>query len=255
MINKLHFKSLKDLIDNLKQNKNIIGIIQCGSRDCLNEDQNQQGDYDLTIVLNKFITPNITGLHFYVNDIPVDCMIKTIDQFYLQTNNVFDLMHLNGVIIHDTNNEVSKTLDYFIKHNNKVINNQLLIDKFRYKFTHLKYKLFKRLNTNDLTIKYLFNVSFITFIDFYILTRDIQPGKFNLAFKIMQENDNKLFKLVQEYENTTDEKIMFELIDQIFSYVLQPYNGYWKQDEILFRKDINTKKEDEEMLINYIFNK
>ncbi|WP_164919789.1 hypothetical protein [Mesoplasma florum] len=48
---------------------------------------------------------------------------------------------------------------------------------------------------------------------------------------------------------------MFELIDQIFSYMLEPYNGYWKQDEILFRKDINTKKEDEEMLINYIFNK
>ncbi|WP_164703977.1 hypothetical protein [Mesoplasma entomophilum] len=63
-------------------------------------------------------------MHFYVNDIPVDCIIKTINQFYLQTNNVFDLMHLNGVIIHDSNNEVNKALDYFIKHNNEVINNQ-----------------------------------------------------------------------------------------------------------------------------------
>ncbi|ATZ19566.1 hypothetical protein MENTO_v1c04610 [Mesoplasma entomophilum] len=64
MINKLHFKNHKDLIDNLKQNKNIIGIIQCKSRDNLNQDHNQQGDYDLTIVLNKLLEWNITGLRF-----------------------------------------------------------------------------------------------------------------------------------------------------------------------------------------------
>ncbi|WP_164703976.1 hypothetical protein [Mesoplasma entomophilum] len=48
---------------------------------------------------------------------------------------------------------------------------------------------------------------------------------------------------------------MYELIVQIFSYMLEPYNGYWKHDEILFRKDINIEKQDEEMLIYYIFNK
>ncbi|WP_198402293.1 hypothetical protein [Mesoplasma florum] len=81
MINKLHFKSLKDLIDNLKQNKNIIGIIQCGSRNYLNQNQNQQGDYDLTIVLNKAITPNITGLHFYVKIFLLIVWLKQLISF------------------------------------------------------------------------------------------------------------------------------------------------------------------------------
>ncbi|WP_027048160.1 hypothetical protein [Mesoplasma syrphidae] len=257
MFKKLNFESIEDLIKTFKRNKNIIGIIQCGSRNYLNENINEIGDYDLTVIIDQNISNNIMGLHFFIKKIPVDCMIKTIDQFYKPITNVFDLMHLDGVIIHDTNNEVQKALNYFIEHSNhnRLFDNKLVINKYRYKFTHIKYKLLKRLNKNDLTIKYLFNVGFITFVEFYMITRKIQPGKFKLAFEMMQTNESELFTLVKRYQNTNDEQVMYELIEKIFSYMLKFCNGFWKEDEILFRKNIDSNLEDENKLLEFLFDK
>ena len=98
---KIQFKTIAQFIDTLKNNDKIIGILEYGGRS--HSDMTPGGDYDLTVITRKPISKNISGLHFHIAGIPVDCMIKSVDDvLQSEKDDVLDF------IFHDNRGDVHK---------------------------------------------------------------------------------------------------------------------------------------------------
>lgn len=104
------FDTIDSFIEHLKKKENVVGIVEYGGRTHSNMDIG--GDYDLTVIFDKPISTNFTGVHFHINDIPIDCMLLSIDDFLTDTpSDEFLLCHLNCTILFDRDDTMKNILD------------------------------------------------------------------------------------------------------------------------------------------------
>ena len=108
---KIKFESIEQFIESLKQNNDIVGILEYGGRHY--DDMAKGGDYDLTVITRNPISKSIGGLHFNIAGIPIDCMIKSIDDFMLsEPSSDFELAHLKSNMLFDRDTPIFRRISW-----------------------------------------------------------------------------------------------------------------------------------------------
>lgn len=84
-------KSLKEYINRLSTHNEVLGILEFGGR-FINDEKNDYSDYDMVVFTSHNLN-SVTGVHFYLGTIPVDCMFISytdeMDEQTLKKKNIF----------------------------------------------------------------------------------------------------------------------------------------------------------------------
>jgi hypothetical protein len=249
------FQDIKSFIEHLKKKKDIVGIVEYGGR--THSDMKPGGDYDLTIIYNKSISKSITGLHFHIAGIPIDCMLLSVDDFLSDVpSNEFLLAHLNCKILFDRDNITKDILDR-IKIAWKQPENLFDGEKSLYRFTfkHCIDKLEHRLHENELYSKYFIYSSFDWFLQCYARMKSLETGKPKAHLNYIKANDSELFSIINQIYNTNDLDVQFEMLKKCAHHILQPIGGLWENDEALFHivPDGNITDEEQKAVMKLLF--
>jgi hypothetical protein len=234
IISEISFDNIESFIEHLKKNENIIGIVEYGGRTYT--DMSVGGDYDLTIIFDKPVSTNFTGVHFHIKGIPIDCMLLSKQDFTSDIPlNEFLLVHLNCKILYDKDNKTSELLKGI---QNGWITQTELSDfektLFRFTFRHILDKLRNRLHDNELYTKYFIFSSVDWYLSCYARIKGWEIGKPKLHLKLIQEQAPVLFEIILKLYSENCIEIQFQLLSQCANYMLESIGGFWKEDEILF---------------------
>lgn len=245
------FSCLEDFITHLKNIPEVLGIVEYGGRTYT--DMSLGGDYDLTVILNQKISTNFNGFHFHIGDIPVDCMIITLDNLSQDyPDNEFLLVHLDCEILFDRDGSVEKALD--------IINttwrrspdlNSVEISLYRFTFQHILDKLQHRLNSNPLYSSYFIYASFDWYLTCYARINNLPVGKAKHHLKFIEENDTVLFSYVHKLYESHSLEERFLYLSKCAELISKPIGGLWRKDEILFHQydeNANLPREKEKLI-------
>lgn len=249
------FKDIDSFIEYLKKKKDIVGIVEYGGR--AHSNMNPGGDYDLTVIYNKPISNSITGLHFHISGIPIDCMLLSVDDFSTDVPlDEFLLAHLNCEILFDRD-DITKNIIDRIKTAWKVP--ECLSDGeknlFRFTFRHCIDKLEYRLHENELYSRYFIHSSFDWFLQCYARINKLETGKPKAHLNYIKANDVELFNIITQMYNTSDVNVQFEMLKKCAHHILQPIGRYWESDEALFHivPGGNVTDEEQEAVMKLLF--
>lgn len=240
------FDSIESFIEYLKKNENIIGIVEYGGRTYT--DMSIGGDYDLTVIFDKPISTNFAGVHFYIKDIPIDCMLLSKQDFMSDTVlNEFLLVHLNCKILYDKDNittGILKRIQTTWSTPTELSDFEKML--FRFTFRHVLDKLKYRLHDNEIYTKYFIYSSVDWFLSCYARIKGSEVGKPKLHLKLIQNHEPKLFHIISNLYSENCLEVQFELLSQCANYMLDAIGGLWNENEILFHLLPDGKNDEHE---------
>jgi hypothetical protein len=244
------FKDLTSFIQHAKNIEGVVGIVEYGGR--THSEMTLGGDYDLSVIFEKPVSKNFSGVHFHIAGIPIDCMILSVDDFSGPPQNEFLLAHLNCTILFDKNDVTKNILDK-IKTSWKKNGNYSDYEKnvYRFFFQHIIDKLEHRLFDNELYSKFIIFSSFTFFLDFYARIKNLEAGKSKEHFNYIKTCDSELFNIVSKMFSSSDLEEQFELLKKCAEHILSPVGGLWASDEVLFHLNysgMNDHAEQYEMM-------
>ena len=101
-------QSIKSMVATLMDNPDELGLLEYGSSSA--GDAQIPGDYDLLAILNN-MTPRVESLHFYVDGIPVDLNLRTLDEIHRVARATgFDRILLDGRVIYDPSGSLTQEI-------------------------------------------------------------------------------------------------------------------------------------------------
>lgn len=234
LIYKNNFDTIESFIERIKQNENVIGIVEYGGR--AYTDMSLGGDYDLTIIFDKPVSKNFQGVHFHIKDIPVDCMLLSKEDFMSEVVlNGFLLVHLNCKILFDRNNmtaDILKRIQTTWSTPKELSDFEKML--FRFTFKHILDKLKHRLHDNELYTKYFIYSQFDWFLSCYARIKGWEIGKPKLHLKLIEKHEPDLFHIISNLYSENCLEVQFELLSQCAHYMLNSIGGMWNEDEVLF---------------------
>lgn len=237
------FRNIHEFIKCVKKNEHLIGILQYGSNSIYNI---REGDLDITLVYDYRPSDVINGIHLYVGELPVDVMIVSIDDFYLDIpRDEFQLAHINAEIIFDTNEILSKAMSNIKK--NWTLDrefNSLDISKLRFCISHRLNKVHNRFD--DIVYCNLAMGELIEYSLFcYGKINNLEVGKDKHFLNHMSVNNSKLYELLEKYYSENDVYTKYTVLLEYSGLFLKSYGGLWRKDEIIFH-DYKTTSNNEE---------
>lgn len=249
------FTDIRSLIDHLKMKEQVVGIVEYGGRTFA--DMEVGGDYDLTVILNKPISKNFTGVHFHVAGIPIDCMILSVEDFLTDNpRDPFFLVHLNCSILFDRNDITKKILE---KINSKWKLPEELSDfekhLFRFTFQHILDKLEHRLHKDRLYSRFFIFSSFDWYLQCYARINNLEVGKPKAHLNHIRNSDFELYELINQMYNTDNLNDQLHVLKKCATRILEPIGGLWEKEEILLHLSPGGTVIDmeEEAVINLLF--
>jgi|LGVF01.2.fsa_nt_gb hypothetical protein len=249
------YSSLKSLIDHLKVKKEVIGIVEYGGRSF--NDMSIGGDYDLTVILEKSISSNFNGVHFHILDIPVDCMILSIDDFLDDSpQNPFYLVHLDCNILYDKDNRTKELLQHIREKwmpSNEI--SKFEEHLFRFTFQHILDKLKNRLHDDPLFTRFFIYSSFDWYIECYARIQNLKVGQPKAHLNHIKENNMELYQLATKLYLVTDIDEQFKILKECAIQIMEPIGGLWKKNEILLHllPDGQVLSHEESEVMNLLF--
>lgn len=233
LIDRNTFDSIESFIEHMKQNEKVIGIVEYGGRTYT--DMSVGGDYDLSIIFDKPLSKNFSGVHFHINGIPIDCMLLSVEDFMSEVVlNEFLLVHLNCKILYDRNNitaGILKKIQITWSRPKELSDFEKML--FRYTFKHILDKLENRLHENELYTRYFIYSQFDWFLSCYARIKGWEVGKPKLYLKLIETHEPNLFGIISNLYSENSLEIQFELLKQCANYMLNPIGGLWKENEVL----------------------
>jgi len=243
---KRSFDSIESFIEHIKQNENVVGIVEYGGR--VYTDMSAGGDYDLTIIFDQPISKNFIGIHFHIKDIPVDCMLLSREDFMSKAIlNEFLLVHLNCKILYDKNDitaDLLKRIQITWSIPKELSEFERIL--FRFTFKHILDKLKHRLHDNELYTKYFIYSQFDWFLSCYARIKGWEAGKPKLHLSLIKNQEPSLFNIVSSLYSENCLEVQFELLKQCATYMLDSIGGLWNENEILFHLLPDGKNDEDE---------
>lgn len=219
----------------LTSNPDVLGLIEYGS--CHKREHYTIGDYDVFIIL-KHRSEAIEGLHFYVEETPVDMNVRTLEQ--LQNMNPpegFDRVLLNGRVIYDPTGKVSEAIAHMKKREKSKARSFSLsqneIAMIRHGHTHVLDKVKGRFETMPLFCEFLLSTNIYWLIQNYFRVRNLPFEGEKRALIYLEEKEGVIYKGIRDFfcAVTLEEKV--EISNRLTELILAPIQGPWKQNELL----------------------
>jgi len=240
------FTSLSEMVEHFSKLPGVVGIVEYGGRTHTN--MLPGGDYDLTVIFEKPLSQNFSGVHFHVCGIPVDCMLLSVDDFATPApTDFFLLVHLGATILYDKDGLTQGILDDIQakwKKPGHISENQIMWIRFasRHTLDKLEHRLF-----DDEIYSHCFIASTAGMvIDSYADTRGLEPGKTRGHLSFMAKNDPNLYSFFKKLYKTTDLSTQFAMLKEINTYFASNFGGMWNRDEILFHLTQNGTNDENE---------
>lgn len=245
------FENIESFIESLKKNEKIVGILEYGGRTYT--DMSDGGDYDMTIIFDKPISSNFSGVHFHIKGIPIDCMLLSVEDFLTDTPlNEFLLVHLNCKILYDKDNIVSDLLNRIkTTWRPQAELSDFEVNLYRFTFMHILDKLKYRLHDNELYTRYFIYSSIDWFLSCYARIKGWELGKPKLHLRLIENEEPILFDIISNLYSENYLETQFDLLSQCANYMLNSIGGLWKENEALFHlspEGINDAQEQKKLL-------
>ena len=233
----------------------VVGIVEYGSRPHTN--MWPGGDYDLTVIFDKPVSQNFSGVHFYVAGIPVDCMLLCVDDFATPVpQSPFHLVHLDTKILYDKD---GITRAIFEDIGNKWRELPILNDNrkmwIRFITKHTIDKLEHRLYDDEMYSRYIIASTASYAVDTYAVLSNLEPGKTKIHFARMKQYDSTLYGFIEKLHKTTKLSSQFGMLKEINDYIAKNVGGMWNDNEALFHltpDGVNDESE-QELFKNFLF--
>lgn len=227
--------NIREMIESLKHNPNVVGILEYGGRDA--SENLATGDYDLMIILHS-CNPMVTSLHFDVGDVPVDLNLFPLAALrQLTLDNSFELQVIvEGRVIYDPTGEVQRQKERLLQ---AVALHQVepwsehTIAFIRHGHRHLFDKVQGRLQSMPTLCQVLLYTNIYWLLENYFRLRYLPFRGPKQALAYLQEHDEVLYSLIEAFYRASSLEEKFVLSHQITAMVLEPVGGMWQKGEIL----------------------
>jgi len=249
------FATLTEMVIHLSHLPGVVGIVEYGGR--THDNMRPGGDYDLTVIFDKPISKNLSGIHFHVGGIPVDCMLLSIADFTLPApTDAFHLVHLNCTILYDKNGAAQALLEGVKTHwrkPNALSDNQKMWIRFGAK--HTLDKLKHRLLDDEIYSRLFIAQTCGYLMEIYTDLNGLEPGKTKAQLAYMQANAPVLYEYICTLLKTLDLPTQFDMLQKSMDYLAADLGGMWAEDEALFHLNpggVNDLQE-QKALIKFLF--
>lgn len=245
----LSFNTIEHFLNHLKDKSSVLGLLQYGARDY--KDMRPGGDYDLCVVVGDDQNCGIAGLHFYINGIPVDCMVKTLSEMSRGGGeNEFDDVLVGSKIIHDKHGLLEPLLkDQWQRCNfarPAMMPGEIAWERFT--LQHVIDKVQHRLESNPLFAHFLLNANMLWLLCTYIRLNQLPIGNYMAALEYMEENDQDLYICFSDFHYTLDLSRKLAVAKMLVNRILESLNGGWGHDEVILHyKDFSKVLSNQEM--------
>ncbi|OPZ83447.1 MAG: hypothetical protein BWY74_04446 [Firmicutes bacterium ADurb.Bin419] len=172
------------------------------------------GDYDLTVIFNEPVSDNVTGIHFSIAGIPIDCMLLSINDFLGETpEDPFLLVHLNCTILYDRDNTTRNLLEGIKQRwSMPAVLSDCEVNTFRFTFKHILDKLKHRLFHDELYSRYFIFSSMDWFLQCYARIYNLEIGKPKVHLSYIKSNDPELYGMINRMYHTMGLSVQFDLL-------------------------------------------
>ena len=242
------FASLSEMVKHFSGLPGVVGIVEYGGRTHTN--MQPGGDYDLTVIFEKPVSQNLSGVHFHVCGIPVDCMLLCVDDFALPVPpDPFFMVHMNAIILYDKDGVTKALLDDIRvkwKKPDTISDNQVM--SIRFATRHTLDKLEHRLFDDEVYSRCFIAMTVSFIIEVYAETKGLELGKTKAHLHYMAQNDPKLYDSFKNLYRTADLQAQFEMLKEINTYLADSFGGMWNRNEILFHLTSNGENNESEQI-------
>ena len=225
--------SIDEMIDTLKNNPEVVGLIEYGSAECSDSEIN--GDYDLIAVL-KQRDPEVESLHFHIGEVPVDLNVRSIEDIQdIWCATGFDSVWLDGRIIHDPSGKIKQEIEVLRQRHAEVPreNRNLNVAGMRHGARHILDKIRDRQESMATLSSYLLHQGMYWIVPQYFQIRGLEFKGEKNALEYIRKHEPEIFQSITEFYKTTERTRQADLFRSVAEAVLKPVGGLWNKDEVL----------------------
>jgi len=227
-------KSLDEMLQRLKENEMVLGLVEYGS--ARNTDDVIEGDYDLIVVLEEY-DPKVESLHFFVGGVPVDLNLRSIDSLAkMKRAEGFESVLLRGRVIHDPSGRVQHELDALRERQEALPLAPLdpsKIGGLRHGARHTFGKIRSRGKSNPTLTRYLLHQCVYWAVQQYFEIRGIEYQGEKHALAFLEAREPALYEAIEGFYASTNLDELVSQARRIEEIVLSPVGGLWQEGEIL----------------------
>lgn len=226
------------IINNLKSNCDVLGLVMFGSR--ASNTHKKQSDVDLLVVLSKYDT-SLMVLHPTIEDtgIRFDVWLTAIDELNKwhslapDTNCIHPIINnaiLTGVILKDTDSLLEKTKE-IIRSNNK--HPLLNINFIRFKLTHGYESLEHQRNANPFLFNLMYYQEIAECVHMYGMINGLREKSTKDILRKIKSEDKKLYELLESSNHKEVKKDKLQNLWKVQSELLSKLGGHIHINEFI----------------------
>ena len=227
------FQNLQDMIFNLKNNPNVVGVARYGNRHHM--DMSPGGDFDLFVFV-KDRPPEIESIHFHVHDIPVDLNLRTLDD--LKRNepiSEFDRVLYTADILYDESGDLGREIDSlkdrWMRRSNGLNEHDISMNRFCQR--HVLDKVKGRIDSEPLLCEFLLASNIRWLFETYFRIRSMPfPGE-KSGFQWLDSNEPQIYAEIQRFFSTQDLGEKLGISERMTELILAPIGGPWCKGELI----------------------
>jgi len=234
------FNNLSELIERLKNNPKVIGIIIYGSRSV--NINSLIGDFDLFVFLD-YPLQDIESIHFYVGETSVDLSLRCINDL-----NPDKLVHPSDIALLANNDSYSnfKIVYYrqniltrkicsfrnkWNKKNEKLTDDE--ISKIRFLHRHALDKIRNNIECDYVTSAFILSTNIFWLIQNYFRVRLIPYQGEKKSIEWLKINDKIIYSCIKKFFKVNNLYTKIMITDELTNLILEPIGGPWKKGELL----------------------
>ena len=226
-------ENVMDLIDQLKRNPRVLGIVRYGRR--CPEDLLPGGDFDLFVFVEEWL-PDVESIHFHCGRIPVDLSLRTIDDLrrdeplsridYLlgEAEVLYDRTGILREVLADLKERWRETPPELTEHD---------VHMNRFCQQHALDKVKGRTEEEPLFCEFLLATNIYWLVQAYFRVRSISyPGE-KPALQYLEKHEPEMCAEMQAFYSSRDLKEKLEISERMTELVLAPIGGPWRKGELI----------------------
>jgi hypothetical protein len=236
-------ENLIDLVDQLKRNPRVLGIVRYGRRSPV--DLLPGGDFDLFVFVEERLH-DVESIHFHCGGIPVDLSLRTIedllreeplsriDRLLGEAEVLYDRTGKLREVLADLNERWRETPPEPTEHD---------VHMNRFYQQHTLDKVKGRTEKEPLLCEFLLATNIYWLVQAYFRVRSISyPGE-KPALQYLESHEAEMCAEMQAFYSSHDINEKLKISERMTELVLAPIGGPWRRGElIVFGMSTNTKQ-------------
>lgn len=221
------------LVERLKTNPDVIGLVRYGRR--VVGDESQGGDFDLFAFV-RCKDPDLESIHFYWDSVPVDLNLRTLDDLRREEPVLYiDVRLSEGEILYDPTGEIYALIEQsksrWAKPDDPLPEAEIALCRFFQQ--HVLDKVDGRLKEDATFAEMLLSINICWLMHIYYKVRGMSfPGERG-ALNWLREHEPEIASRIDAFFATADIETKFQLSVQLTDLVLEPVGGPWRRGEVL----------------------